>query len=193
MPYRLGVDRGPEEPAVGDISRRNLLRKGALLGGSVLWVAPVVQTIGIGQAFAQTELVSPGGERCLRIELTPTGPDLTPLPGWPNKYRYDMEVCNCGDLLITDIFVTCKVISLAVNGGASSDPGITWITSNNVGNLQQINDSGLLDCYTQHTDQDIKTSFGVSSGDTVVYKVRVTATDSFGPVSDEQTYSAVIA
>ena len=47
--------------SVEDISRRDLLRKGALLGGSVLWVAPVVQTIGIGQAFTQTALVSPGG------------------------------------------------------------------------------------------------------------------------------------
>ena len=161
MPYRLGVDRGPEEPAVGDISRRNLLRKGALLGGSVLWVTPVVQTIGIGQAFAQTELVSPGGERCLRADLSPDTPTpiLADPVNFPNKYRYDIELCNCGSLLITDIFVTLKVVSLAVNGGASSDPGITWITSNNVGNLQQMNDSGFLDCYTQHTDQDIKTAF----------------------------------
>ena len=44
---------------------------------------------------------------------------------------------------------------------------------------------GSLDCHTNHIDQDIKTSFGVSSGDTVVYKVRVTATDSFGAVTDE--------
>ncbi len=61
MPYRLGEARGSGEPAVGDISRRDLLRKDALLGGSVLWVVPVVQTIGIGQAFARTELVSPEG------------------------------------------------------------------------------------------------------------------------------------
>ncbi len=61
MPYRLGEARGSGEPAVGDISRRDLLRKDALLGGSVLWVAPVVQTIDIGQAFARTELVGPEG------------------------------------------------------------------------------------------------------------------------------------
>ena len=52
---------------------------------------------------------------------------------------------------------------------------------------------GSLDCHTNHIDQDIKTAFSAhaSSGDTVVCMVRV-ATDSFGAVSDEQTYSAVI-
>ena len=163
----------------------------------MLWVAPVVQTIGIGQAFAQTALVSPGGERCLRADLIPDIP--TPIPAdfvnFPNKYRYDIEVCNCGSLLITDIFVTLKVDSLAVNGGAGFDPAITWITSNNIGSLQPVNDFGVLDCYHHSTDQDIKTAFSAhaSSGDTVVYTVRVTTTDSFGPVSDQQTYSAVIA
>lgn len=101
-------------------------------------------------------------------------------------------MCNCGSLLITDIFVTCKVVSLAVNGGAGSDPAITWITNNNIGSLHPVSPSGVLDCHTNHIDQDIKTSFGVSSGDTVVYKVRVAATDSFGAVTDEQTYSAVV-
>ena len=133
-----------------------------------------MQTIGIGQAFAQTELVSPGGERCLRTELTPTGPTGSqPDSGnFPNKYRYDIEVCNCGSLRITDIFVTCKVVSLAVNGGAGSDPAITWITNNHIGSLQPVSPSGVLDCHTNHIDQDIKTSFGLSSGDTVVYEVR---------------------
>ncbi len=163
----------------------------------MLWVAPVVQTIGIGQAFAQTELVSPGGDRCLRADLIPDSP--TPIPAdpvnFPNKYRYDVEVCNCGSLLISGIFVTLKVVSLAVNGVAGFDPVITWITKNYVGSLQPVNDSGVLDCCTNHTDQDIRTAFSAhaSSGDTVVYTVQVTARDSFGPVSHQETYSVVIA
>jgi len=36
------------------ISRREILKRGAVVGGAVLWVTPVVQTLGMGQAFAQT-------------------------------------------------------------------------------------------------------------------------------------------
>ena len=182
---------------MGDISRRDLLRKGALLGGSVLWVAPVVQTIGIGQAFAQTQLVSPGGDRCMTADLVQTGPTLTPVPMQPpNKYRYDIEVCNCGNLLITDIFVTLKVVLLEINNGGAFDPGITWITDNTVGTLQPVNQNGVLDCFTNHTDQDIGIAFaphGAVAGNSVEYTVRVTATDSFGPVSDDETFTAMIA
>lgn len=41
------------------ISRRELLRRGAVLGGAVVWTTPVVQTLGMGRAFAQT--ASPEG------------------------------------------------------------------------------------------------------------------------------------
>lgn len=36
------------------ITRRDLLRRGAVLGGAVVWATPVVQTLGMGRAFAQT-------------------------------------------------------------------------------------------------------------------------------------------
>jgi hypothetical protein len=36
------------------ISRRDLLKRGAALGGAVMWATPVVQTLGMGRAFAQT-------------------------------------------------------------------------------------------------------------------------------------------
>ena len=49
----------PENKGEG-ISRRDLLRKGAVLGGAVVWVTPVVQTLGMGRAFAQT--ASPVGK-----------------------------------------------------------------------------------------------------------------------------------
>ncbi len=42
------------------ISRRDLLRKGAVLGGAVVWATPVVQTLGMGRAYAQT--ASPTGD-----------------------------------------------------------------------------------------------------------------------------------
>lgn len=34
------------------ISRRELLRRGAVFGGAVVWATPMVQTIGMGRAFA---------------------------------------------------------------------------------------------------------------------------------------------
>jgi hypothetical protein len=42
-----------EETSQG-ITRRDLLRRGAVLGGAVVWATPVVQTLGMGRAFAQT-------------------------------------------------------------------------------------------------------------------------------------------
>lgn len=47
-----------EETSQG-ITRRDLLRRGAVLGGAVVWTTPVVQTLGMGRAFAQT--ASPTG------------------------------------------------------------------------------------------------------------------------------------
>lgn len=43
------------------ITRRDLLRRGAVLGGAVVWSTPVVQTLGMGRAFAQT--ASPTGDK----------------------------------------------------------------------------------------------------------------------------------
>ena len=36
------------------ISRRDLLKRGAALGGAVVWATPVVQTLGMGRAYAQS-------------------------------------------------------------------------------------------------------------------------------------------
>ena len=35
-------------------TRREALKRGAVIGGTVLWVTPVVQTLGMSRAFAQT-------------------------------------------------------------------------------------------------------------------------------------------
>ncbi|HVR79022.1 MAG TPA: hypothetical protein VMS99_11615 [Acidimicrobiia bacterium] len=50
-----------EETSQG-ISRRDLLRRGAVLGGAVMWTTPVVQTLGMGRAFAQTASPVDGGK-----------------------------------------------------------------------------------------------------------------------------------
>ena len=36
------------------LTRREALKRGAVIGGTVLWVTPVVQTLGMGRAYAQT-------------------------------------------------------------------------------------------------------------------------------------------
>ena len=41
------------------VTRRDLLRRGAVLGGAVVWMTPVVQTIGMSRAFAQTASPDP--------------------------------------------------------------------------------------------------------------------------------------
>ena len=50
----------PENKGEG-ISRRDLLRKGAVLGGAVVWATPVVQTLSMGRAYAQ--IASPTGDK----------------------------------------------------------------------------------------------------------------------------------
>lgn len=37
-----------------EITRREVLKRGAVVGATVLWVTPVVQTLGMGRAFAAT-------------------------------------------------------------------------------------------------------------------------------------------
>lgn len=59
----IGRIQMPENtpPAIPDegITRRDLLRKGAVLGGAVVWVTPVVQTVGMGRAFAANPSPTP--------------------------------------------------------------------------------------------------------------------------------------
>lgn len=49
--------RPPDDQPTG-ITRREALRKGAILGGALAWATPVVQVVGMKPAFAQS--VSPG-------------------------------------------------------------------------------------------------------------------------------------
>ncbi|NND03067.1 MAG: hypothetical protein HKN91_09790 [Acidimicrobiia bacterium] len=60
------------------ITRREMLKRGAVVGGTVLWATPVVQTIGMGAAYAQVP--SPScGVYCISWSPTST---TNPVGGW---------------------------------------------------------------------------------------------------------------
>lgn len=42
-----------------EVTRRDLIRRGAALGAAAVWVAPTIQAIGVGRAFAQTASAPP--------------------------------------------------------------------------------------------------------------------------------------
>jgi hypothetical protein len=72
----------PEEPR--GITRREALRKGALLGGALAWATPVVQVVGMKPALAQT--TSPP---CV-IEVS-----VVQLPGVVICLEGPPELCDC--------------------------------------------------------------------------------------------------
>ena len=55
---------GPDEQPVG-ITRRQALKRGAVLGGALAWATPVVQVIGMKPAFAQ--VASPASDCVVRV------------------------------------------------------------------------------------------------------------------------------
>lgn len=59
MVDRSNTEKPPDQSPHG-LTRREVLKKGALLGGALVWATPVVQAIGIQPAHAQE--VSPGCE-----------------------------------------------------------------------------------------------------------------------------------
>jgi hypothetical protein len=68
------------------MTRRDLMRRGAVVGGTLLWVAPAIQSIG-SKAYAQTG--TPLCAACLSATFDPPGPRppitehviFTPTPG----------------------------------------------------------------------------------------------------------------
>ena len=52
-----------------DLTRRDLLKKGAVLGGALVWAAPVVQIIGMRPAMAQRTSPSCPNLYCLKAEV----------------------------------------------------------------------------------------------------------------------------
>lgn len=93
-------------PALG-ISRRDLLKRGAVVGGTLVWAAPAVQTIS-RSALAQ----SPG-----------TPPPDEPVDG---AISYVALVLNCGGALVRVKYETGDAdASDATVGGGWVDPGET--------------------------------------------------------------------
>ena len=74
----------PLDEESGGITRRQALKKGAILGGALAWATPVVQVIGMRPALAQT--VSPACQF-----------ELIPVPGGPviACLTFDQSVCDC--------------------------------------------------------------------------------------------------
>ena len=77
----------PSSPNQG-ISRRDLLMKGAILGGAVVWVTPIVQSVGMGRAFAQT--TSPCTPPISYIAMNVTCPDADDGPFFFIKWEADL-------------------------------------------------------------------------------------------------------
>ena len=104
-----------EEPRSG-ISRRDVIKRGAIVGGTLVWAAPVVQSLGSKAAFGTTVDTHPGSDRCsccLVLEIAGQG----------TKYTFNpagcAALCRCleggGDAF------TC-LLSVGIGGIASFAP-----------------------------------------------------------------------
>ncbi len=58
-----GIDESSSDDTRSGVTRREAIKKGAIVGGTVMWVAPLVQTVGISPASA--EGVSPPPGECV--------------------------------------------------------------------------------------------------------------------------------
>ena len=96
----------PSSPNRG-ITRRDLLKKGAVLGGAVVWVTPIVQSVGMGRAFAQT--TSPCMPPISYIAMNVKCPDIDGEPNGLIEYFIKWE----GDEFMD------------FEGGPNDEPGTT--------------------------------------------------------------------
>jgi hypothetical protein len=81
------------------LTRREALKKGAMLGGALVWAVPVVQTVGMSAAMAREPSE---GECCLRIvNFAVTLSALEPPTA--NDFQLDLTLKNCGDNQITNV------------------------------------------------------------------------------------------
>lgn len=80
-----------QQPTQTGVSRRDLLKRGAALGGAIVWMTPVVQTVGMSPALAQT--VSEGN-CCLAIEIL--GLEVFAKDSVLNDIRVSYSGTNCG-------------------------------------------------------------------------------------------------
>ena len=103
-----------DEERYDGITRREVLKKGAILGGALVWATPMVQTVGMAAAGAQTAPEPSPRECAFILSYEYTTPDETtsygtgPVPaGLP--FRFSWIVCNCGTVALTPVRVTVKI------------------------------------------------------------------------------------
>jgi hypothetical protein len=103
------------------ISRRSLLRKGAIVGGSLLWTTPVVQSItppasakvspnGVCSCCACNEPVFPGGSRCVVDNFDPAGCAAACGAGGVNSFCRNVTplgTCMCTSSPVTEPICVC--------------------------------------------------------------------------------------
>lgn len=63
------------ESLTDDLTRREALKRGAALGGMLLWITPAVQAVGMSRALAQ-ETSGPCTTYCIKFEFTGSDNDL---------------------------------------------------------------------------------------------------------------------
>ena len=119
----------PPSPNQG-ITRRDLLKKGAVLGGAVVWVTPIVQSVGMGRAFAQA--VSPCTPPISYIAMNVSCPDADDGPLFFIKWEADLgefglweahpkSVPGCSDIFEPDGLKILGDVHLGFS--VSVDPG----------------------------------------------------------------------
>lgn len=86
-----------EESSQG-ITRRDLLRRGAVLGGAVVWTTPVVQTLGMGRAFANTASPVDGGKDVSYVVISWQCSGSTKKVKWDNGFALSGNLPDCGDV-----------------------------------------------------------------------------------------------
>jgi hypothetical protein len=102
------------------MTRRDLMKRGAVVGGTLLWVAPAIQSFG-SKAFAQ-ENGSPLCEGCIELRFDPNGPNPPP-PTTGHVFINATEVCcDCIDAEGGDLNA---VIQCAIAGDCTvSSPAV---------------------------------------------------------------------
>lgn len=100
-----------EETSQG-ITRRDLLRRGAVLGGAVVWTTPVVQTLGMGRAFASTASPVGGKDISYLVLAWKCGDD-----GWQHTKFDENGTPEAGQI------PDCTEKVEALNSTAANDPG----------------------------------------------------------------------
>lgn len=98
------IERGDiimsEEIGNDGVTRREALKKGARLGGALVWAIPVVQTVGMSSAMAQT--VSEGN-CCLEVNIVSIDVGDFDTGVGNNDIRVTFNGTNCGTAQIFDV------------------------------------------------------------------------------------------